>query len=610
MRLLYKKSVFLVFVMLSSFGVIFNCFCAEPDKISKSVSLNNKEVKNSKCECCACCKNNSVKKTGVNKNLDIIDAKYQKFVDEYKKIKIEDIILENKNIKNSDFLFGLGTSSYQVEGDDGASEEVYCQWKAVIGKKVEIEVGDKKEYKVISDPGVACEHWKRYKEDIKLVKNFGCNAYRFSISWGKVAPKPGEFNKKAIDHYEDVCKELKKQGIRPIITLYHYAHPMWFENKGAFEKEENIKYFVDYCMMMFERLNKYNPIWFTINTFTGTSLHAYYMGTKPPFKKDMGLALKVLKNLLQAHVEFYRKAKKCEKESASTIGIYKIIFPIDKYRSWQIWDSVGVSFVDKINNSSIYDFFTKGILDINIGIPVLGMKNSIKYKNKEAIGAADCVGLNYYTGAYMSNFKVVPRADGIPTQSSLATVYPDGFYDALKQVDSRLAKKLKIPIYVTENGIATNNSHYRDVYYRSHFNALSKAMKEGVDVRGYMVWALMDSFDWMEGYDFEYGVYSVDRKTQERTLKPGTEFLFDVIKSHNKVENKDLVSKKAGSIKEPLSGESICNKVCCDTKLILDSPIETKPKIENSVVKNLQLGESNFSENQDLKKYSKKTLKN
>lgn len=465
--------------------------------------------------------------------------RYAELIKEYKKIKKSDITFENKRLKKGEFLLGMGTSSYQVEGSDGAETEQYCQWQMFNGKAVEMEVDNRKEMKVIQDPGSACEHWKRYKEDIKLLKNSGCNAYRFSVSWGKIVPKEGVFSEKALAHYEDVCKELKRNGIRPVITLYHYAYPVWFENIGAFTKEENVKHFVDFGLKVFERLNKYDPIWFPINCFEGC-LHAYYMGTKAPFKKDMNLALKVLKNVLNAYVDFYRKAKEKAKslKQESQIGIYKIVFPMDKYRSWQVWDGIGVSYVEKLNNDCIYDFFTKGVLDVSVGISVIGVKGSVHCKNPQAVGAFDCLGLNYYTGAYISNFKVLPRV-GIPTQSSLATIYPEGFAVAIDQINKKLAQKFNVPIYVTENGIPTGNDDYRDVFYRTHLKELSKALNNGVDIRGYIVWAFLDSFDWLEAYDFTYGVYAVDRKTQKRTLKKGSEFLVDVFKSYTGYGLKD-----------------------------------------------------------------------
>jgi len=334
--------------------------------------------------------------------------------------------------------------------------------------------------------------------------------------------------------------------------LYHYTHPIWFEKKGAFEKEENISHFVDYAIKVFERLNKYNPMWATINTFTGASLQSYYMGTKPPFKKDMGLALEVLKNILEAHVRFYRTAKNLKnpvtkKPIISTIGIYKSMFVVEKYRSWQFWDNIGISFVEKLNNESIYDFFTTGKLNISLGIPALFIKNSISHENKDAIGAADWVGCNYYSGGLMSNFGIKSHKENIPTQSSLLSIYPEGFYTALHSINDGLAKPLSIPIYVTENGIPTNNEEHRDVFYRSHLQIVSKVIQEGMDIRGYVVWTLMDNFDWLEGYNFNFGLYAVDRKTQKRTLKDGATFYVDVIKHHN-APTKKIIEKDKKNI--------------------------------------------------------------
>jgi len=502
------------------------------------------------------------------------ENKYKSIVEEYKEITLDDICLRNDKNKDDTFLFGVGTSSYQVEGFEGATQKVYNQWMDAEGKTITVETEGKKEVITIQSPLNACEHWKRYKEDIQLIKKLGCNAYRFSISWGKVEPKEGEFNTDALKHYAAVCKELEKNGIRPVITLYHYTHPVWFAKKGAFEKEENIKYFENYCLKVFEQLNKYDPIWFTINTFSGLAFHSYYLEVKPPFKKDISLALQVLKNALNAHVGFYRKAKK--KNKNATIGIHKIVMPVQKYRSWQFWDNIGVSFINKLNHDFIYEFFTEGKLKISLGIPALFIKESIRYENKDAVGALDCVGLNYYSSVYVSNFKILARKDCIPTQTNLFRICPEGFYTALHQVHEELAKPLNVPIYVTENGIATDNDEHRDVFFRSHLQSLSEAIQDGIDVRGYIAWSLMDNFDWLEGYDLHFGLYAVDRKTQERKLKNGTDFFISVIKNHTKLEKakQEQASKVSDESKESMQ----------DTQVVLTG-VPASAKEENYVLK-------------------------
>jgi len=384
--------------------------------------------------------------------------------------------------------------------------------------------------------GQACEHWVNYKKDIDLLKNLGFNTFRISISWGKVEPELGRFSENALAHYEDVCAYMVANGIKPVVTLHHYTHPCWFEDMGAFEREENIKYFVNFCEKVFVRLKNYVHLWFTCNTFSGYALAGYAKGMKPPFKKDLGLAIKVLKNLLESHVRVYHKLKCIE--PAAQVGIYKNIFQLDPYP----WGNFLKNPVDilyscmgnYIANSSIYNFFKTGVFKVWIL-----NKLSLKYKNKQAIGALDCIGLNYYSGAYVKNCKVINRPDCLPTQNAQYTIYPEGFYRALKSIDKELAKPLTkitkrdIPIYVTENGVASLTDSDRAFFYESYLGALSQAMQEGVDVRGYITWSLLDNYEWRSGYSVKYGICEVDRETQERKLKKGTEFLLRVVNNSN-----------------------------------------------------------------------------
>ena len=443
----------------------------------------------------------------------------------WKKIEISVDTLSFKNEKNkNDFLFGVASSSHQVEGPDGAQDKIYNNWLKC--EKKEFEIEGKKTVPLSQAVGDACRHWKKYKEDIQLMKNLGFNTYKFSISWGKIQPKEkGKLNEQALQHYEDVCKELVKHGIKPIVTLYHYVHPCWFEDKGAFEKEENIKYFVEFTKEVYKRLKKYVNIWFPIGSFIGVYA-SHGRGMKPPFKHDMQFATEVLKNMLESHVKVYHELKKIDEKP--TIGICKSILHIDPYSSWNPLDQLASSQSKKLTRSSIYNFFSKGVF--KIWIPT---QAKIKYENKQAIGAFDCIGLNYYAGVYISNFKLVPRSDLISTQDDLYAIYPEGLHRGLKEIWDNLAKQFNVPIYVTENGIATDKSQDRDLFFKRHLYAVSKAIADGIDVRGYLVWTLTDCYEWEFGYDRQYGLYSVDRKTQERKLKDGTQFLIDVVKKNN-----------------------------------------------------------------------------
>jgi len=436
-------------------------------------------------------------------------------------IDADTLTFENKNLTEP-FLWGVATSAYQVEGDDGASVKPYNQWNRCEGQGIEIASKIQKPVPHLS--GKACEHWARYKEDIDLLKKLGFNAFRISLSWGKIEPKEGVFNEDALAHYEDVCAYMIKQGIKPVLTLHHYTHPCWFEDKGGFEKEENIDLFVNFCEKVFVRLKKYVHLWFTFNTFSGYALAGYSQAMKPPFKKEMPLAIEVLKNLLESHVRVYHRLKQID--GSAQVGIYKNIFQLDPYFVWNPLDWLCSFIGNAISNDSIYNFFKTGIFAVPIS------KN--KYENKHAIGALDMIGLNYYSGSYVKNFKVIPRVGCIPTYNDRYTIYPEGFYRALLQISEQLAKPLEkikeqaVPIYVTENGIAAKSSKDRDTFYKRYLYALSQAMKKGVDVRGYITWSLMDNYEWSLGYNVKYGICEVDFDTQERKLKSGTELLLNV----------------------------------------------------------------------------------
>ena len=425
--------------------------------------------------------------------------------------------------------------------------KVYNNWGALEGMQQKVTAQKKI---TIPESGEACDHYNRYKSDIALMKNLGFNSYRFSISWGKVMPecKIDKSNEDVLQHYENVCQELVENGIQPIITLYYYTHPVWFEKMGAFEKEENVRYFKEYCEMIFRRLNKYKPIFFTINTFAGGAFAGYYQAIRPPFKKDLKLAVKVLKNLLEAHVRVYRALKKIDPDA--TIGIYKEILPLEEKSSTFTGSAlsmfggfIGSSPIEaakKLKDSSIYEFFTKGILKIDVGLSSLGIGAKVNHENEEAIGAFDCIGLNYYSGSYLDNITSVARKDCISTEHDLYTIYPEGFEKALLQVSENLVEPLKklkknkrkeMPIYITENGIATSDEQDREYYFKSHLSVLSKALEKGLDIRGYIAWSLFDSYDWLGGYGLHYGLFAVNRDTQKRTLKEGACFFCDVVKN-------------------------------------------------------------------------------
>jgi len=198
-----------------------------------------------------------------------------------------------------DFLWGTGTSAYQVEGDCTNNN-----WS-----ELENQTKEDGTPFLPKKSGKACDHWNRYKEDIQLMKNIGLDAYRFSIEWSKVEPEEGKFDEAALQHYADVCDELQRQGIEPVVGLHHYTDPIWFVQKGGFEKEENIENYVTFAQKVFEKLKDKARIWITFNSPDAYAIKGYMQAMMPPFKKDWQLMGLVFKNVLEAHVRTYQALK-------------------------------------------------------------------------------------------------------------------------------------------------------------------------------------------------------------------------------------------------------------------------------------------------------------
>jgi len=450
------------------------------------------------------------------------------------------------------FLFGAATAAAQCEAD--CDNHQWCRWIDECNHSTTQQ--DKKYKKVPADK--ACSFDTKYKSDIKRAHKIGLTALRFSIEWSKVQPKKPDacndyFDDAVLDRYEDMCKECNKYGIVPFITLYHYTEPLWFWDLGSFEKEENIDHFLAFCAKVFTRLNKYNPMWLTFNTPSGIMGKRYLKGERPtradeePLYKSGSQCIKarnfqlagtVLKNVLNAHVAVYQLLKSLPGGQDSQIGFLKNIQQHDPYNPWNPLDRMGAWFANYLADSSIITFLKTGHLTwIAPGV-------YISEYNEDAPSSFDFIGLNYYTRDYIKNFKSTQKHDDIMCQSSDKVIYPEGIYRALKTVHNDLIVPIQsdkdvkirrhIPIYVTENGIAARDEDkHRILFFEGYLKEIERAMKDGIDIRGYINWALMDNWSWGT-YDRHYGLFTVDHHTQKRTLKTdaGTQYLLDVIK-HN-----------------------------------------------------------------------------
>ncbi|MFC1845537.1 glycoside hydrolase family 1 protein [Candidatus Dependentiae bacterium] len=411
------------------------------------------------------------------------------------------------------FKFGVSTSSYQVEG--GCTTNQWCEHECTTTD----ENGD---LRMPEASGDACDHWNRYREDVQLIKNINATAYRFSVEWSKIQPALGVWDEDALQHYVDVCEELIANGIAPVVTMVHYTIPQWFADMGGFENEENIQYFVAYAEKLFEVLGDRVELWLTFNSPSGYALPAYQQGTKPPYQKDMQLAVVVLKNVCEAHVRAYQAIKVMEGGDQAQIGIMKNVYQLDPVN---LIGRVPASIGSSLTNQCMYDFFRDG--EFRVRIP---FKVNFTHNNPEAPNSLDFVGLNYYSHAQVKGFSISPfDEDEIMTANGRYTIYAEGLYRALHEINEQIVAGRLIPIYVTENGISPAQEDHRRIFLEQYLYALSRAIQDGVDVRGYFHWSLMDNYEWGT-YDQRFGLYHVDFDSPDktRTLKPSAQHFVDV----------------------------------------------------------------------------------
>ncbi len=415
----------------------------------------------------------------------------------------------------SNFLWGCVDSALQTEGVVSAGgkmvENSWTEFEKTLSSGVRV--------------GVACERWTRYKEDLQLLKEVGMNTYRFSIEWSKIEQQEGVFDYEAMKHYIDVVDECLANGITPVVTLFHHACPIWFMRKDGFETSENIRYFVRYATYVFRHLHDKVTMWIIFNEPVAYAMEGYFRAKYPPAKKSLSLTGKVIKNQLNAHVAAAKEFRKINRNAK--IGIAHMMHPLDAYSKWNpLEHAVGKWFSSLLNDTTI-KFFETG--------KFIWSPRWIRTYNEDAPKSLDFFGINYYTHTTIKQvhpFKIEARTrpdekiiDASDEPERAKVMYPEGLYRSIKK-----AARLNIPIYITENGAATQDPVLKDEYLKKHLYVISKAIGEGHDIRGYFFWTLVDCFSWNKGYRNKHGLYAVNFETQERTYRGNAQYLINTIR--------------------------------------------------------------------------------
>ncbi|MCX8034214.1 MAG: glycoside hydrolase family 1 protein [Thermodesulfovibrio sp.] len=411
-----------------------------------------------------------------------------------------------KNLKNN-FLWGVATSAFQLEGSPYAD---WSTWDSIFNLNPKIT-----------------NHYELYKEDIKLIKNLGVNAYRFSIEWSRIQPSENYWNKEVVKHYQKIIDLLNENNITPMVTIHHFTHPVWFITKYPWHKRKSIEKFTEYVERLIENINGVD-YWITFNEPYLLILGGYLEGCIPPGHKDLNLAIKALKNIFTCHSNIYDLLHLKNKKTMVSIAHNMAVFA--PWVKWNPFDKVLTKIAKRFYNHSVIE----GFMDGKIKLPI-PFRKTIEIE-VPIQGKLDFFGINYYTRIHMrfNPFKKLfvefrhRDIDGHGLTDMGWEIYPKGLKKVLKY-----ASKLNVPLIITENGIATKDDNKKIKYIKSHVDVLENAIKEGIDVRGYFYWSLIDNYEWLHGLDARFGLYRVDFKTYKRTPTKAASFYSYIIKSRN-----------------------------------------------------------------------------
>jgi len=419
---------------------------------------------------------------------------------------------KNKNnIFQPDFMWGASTASHQVEGGTvnqwsvwelehakRLAGENHAKLKSLPNwEKIKSQVEDPNNY--VSGEGV--DHYNRYKADFDLVKDLNLNSFRFGIEWSRIEPKRGEWNQQEVDHYHDYINELLKRGIKPVLNIWHWTMPIWFTDMGGFAKTSNIVYFLEFVEKIGKEYGHKLDFIITLNEPNVYASYSYLTGTWPPQEINVFSFVKVFWNLTKAHKQAYKILKSINPKLQ--IGIANQVANIQAKRPHDVFDELSTKWMRYFWNWWFYERISH-------------------YQ--------DFVGMNYYFTDYYTG-KIRKQNPTIPINDLGWYMEPGGLYPIILRAWLRFKK----PIIITESGVADSNDSYRQWWIEESLIAMERAISEGVDLRGYFHWSLLDNFEWATGWWPKFGLIEVDREHgMKRTVRPSAKWYSERIKQLKK----------------------------------------------------------------------------
>ncbi|MDB5167487.1 MAG: putative beta-glucosidase [Candidatus Saccharibacteria bacterium] len=411
----------------------------------------------------------------------------------------------NKHQFSKRFLWGASTAAHQVEGGNHnqwtvwelenakakAAQASYHYDHYVSWERVKDQAKNPSNY--VSD--TLADHYNRYEEDFKLLGDMHMNAFRFSVEWSRIEPEEGAWSAEAITHYKQYVRALKKRGIEPVVTLFHFTLPVWFSEMGGFEKRSNVKYFTRFAQKIVSELGLEVRLIITINEPEVYATESYYHQNWPPAVHSYYKWWRVVNNMAYAHRQAAKAIHKLHRHYKVSIAKNSnFIYPGDNAWLSRISAALSQYFQD--------DYFIKKV-----------------------VRHCDFLGINYY----FSNRFYGDRIHN-PDQK-LSDLNWDMHPADIQFTLERLHGKYQIPIIITENGLADAEDSYRKWWITETITAMQRAIKNGVQLQGYLHWSLIDNFEWAYGRWPRFGLAAIDYSTGKRTLRPSARWFGRVIKN-------------------------------------------------------------------------------
>ena len=376
------------------------------------------------------------------------------------------------------FSWGTSTSAYQIEG--GNTNTDWWRFERAEGTTAVEVCGD------------ACDSWHRYEEDLDILASLGLNAFRLSVEWTRVEPEQGNFSIEALEHYRAVLTACRERDIVPVVTLHHFTLPLWAADQGGLEHPDIAQWMAAYATQVGAALGDLIGIACTINEPNIVAIMGYLLGNFPPQVTSWERFVAVNETMRKCHVA----VRDALREGPGN-------FPIGLPLSMQEYEAVP-GFEDRLNS----------------------FREEMEDKYLLSLGGDDYVGVQCYT-------KVILGPDGVVNEPG-AELTDMGYLfwpQSVEYTIRRAAELTNAPIIMTENGIGTADDAQRVRYLTEALKGVRTLLDDGVDLRGYFQWSLLDNFEWSLGYRPKFGIVAVDRTTFARTLKPSATWFADATRT-------------------------------------------------------------------------------